>query len=168
MMFVTTVSLFASFALAVANPLPYSYTLVRKRSTIPLGWSHIAKHNPSSILPIRFGLSQPNIHNIGELLLDISHPESPNYGNHWTPSQVADKFRPSDDTIHTVVHWLINSGVDKDQIRVSHSRIWIELNVTVEEAERLLKTEYHIFEHESGVKHVGEPFSLPLLPFMYL
>jgi tripeptidyl-peptidase-1 len=32
----------------------------------------------------------------------------------------------------------------------------LEVNATVEEAERLLKSEYHVYEHESGKEHVCE------------
>jgi tripeptidyl-peptidase-1 len=148
-------SLFSD-VLTFAHPILQSYSLDQKRSAIPSGWSHIAKHNPSSTLSLRFGLSQPNINDIHEWLLDVSDPESPNYGNHWTPSQVADRFKPSRDTVRTVHNWLIKSGIDKDRIRVSHTRTWIELNATVEEAEHLLQTEYHVYEHHSGTKHVGK------------
>lgn len=157
-----TVALFATSVLGSADPLLYSYTLAQKRSDVPSGWSHVGKHNPSSVLPLRFGLTQSNIENIEELLLDIADPESPNYGNHWTPSRVAATFRPSEDTIRTVRNWLIRSGIDKDRIKVSHQRTWIELNATVEEAERLLQTEYNVYEHHTGMRHVAcQSYHLP-------
>jgi tripeptidyl-peptidase-1 len=140
----------------------HPYTLVQKRSSVPSGWSHAAKHNQSAILPLRFGLTQPNIHNIEEFLLDVSDPDSPNYGNHWTPAQVADKFRPTDDTISTVRNWLVDSGIRTERVRVTRTRTWIELNATVEEAERLLRTEYHVYQHHTGMKHIAcEEYYLP-------
>jgi tripeptidyl-peptidase-1 len=141
------------FALSV---LATPYTLVQKRSSVPSGWSHAAKHNQSAILPLRFGLTQPNIHNIEEFLLDVSDPDSPNYGNHWTSAQVADKFRPTDDTISTVRNWLVDSGIRMERVRLTRTRTWIELNATVEEAERLLRTEYHVYQHHTGMKHIGK------------
>ena len=33
---------------------------------------------------------------------------------------------------------------------------WIKLNATVEEAEKLLNAEYHVYKHVSGKEHVGK------------
>jgi tripeptidyl-peptidase-1 len=43
--------------------------------------------------------------------------------------------------------WLVDAGIHKARIRQSASLNWIEVNTTIFEAEKLLKTEYHIFDH---------------------
>jgi tripeptidyl-peptidase I len=113
------------------------------------------KYHPTAVLPLRFALSQPNIHAIEHFINDISHPDSPNYGKHWTPAQVAEKFAPSHDTIQTVKDWLLQS-FSSERIRVAKTKGWIEVDATVEEAEKLLNADYHVYKHASGKEHVGE------------
>jgi tripeptidyl-peptidase-1 len=107
-------------------------------------------------LPLRIALKQSNIESVGEFLYDVSHPESANYGKHWTAGEISRKFSPSDETISTVRDWLVESGLASERIRVSPTKGWINVNVTVEEAERLMNTEYHIYTHTSGQEHVGQ------------
>jgi tripeptidyl-peptidase-1 len=105
---------------------------------------------------LRFALTQSNIQDLEALLYDVSHPDSPNYGNHWSPAQIAAKFAPSTESIETVHAWLIESGVEPHRVELSPTKGWLEVTSTVEEAENLLAAEYHIYNHEeTGKKHVG-------------
>lgn len=136
------------------------HVLHEKRSTTPPGWSLIRKYGASEVLPLRFGLKQSNMDRLDEMLLDISHPESPNFGNHWSPEQVIETFAPSTETIDTVRNWLYEEGIDESRVRIAPTKVWIQVNATVEEAERLLQTQYNVYSHFGGAKHVGKP------PFM--
>jgi tripeptidyl-peptidase-1 len=152
--FISTTLLSLGF-LVVAEPQLSPYILHEKRTHIPAGWSHVRKHDPFAVLPLRFALSQSNIHNLEDFLNDISHPDSPNYGNHWTPSQIAKTFAPNDETVDAVWGWLSGSGFAANRLRVTPTKGWIEVNATVEEAERLLQAEYHVYAHGSGKEHIG-------------
>ncbi|KAJ7885104.1 subtilisin-like protein [Mycena olivaceomarginata] len=135
-----------------------------KRSALPAGWSRVRRHAPDAVLPLRFGLTQPNadMNTLQELLNDVAHPESPNYGDHWTPARVAEYFAPSKEAIHAVLSWISESGVARDRVRVSKTKGWVMLNATVAEAESLLNTEYHVYEHDSGTEHVAcDAYHLP-------
>jgi tripeptidyl-peptidase-1 len=114
-------------------------------------------------MPLRFGLKQSNMDRIDEMLFDISHPESPNFGNHWSPEQVIETFAPSTETIDTVRNWLSEEGIDASRIRIAPTKVWIQVNATVEEAERLLQTQYNVYSHSGGEKHVGKASSLVML-----
>ncbi|KAG5346761.1 hypothetical protein C0989_000262, partial [Termitomyces sp. Mn162] len=104
---------------------------------------------------MRFGLKQENLHRIEEMLLAVSHPQSPTYGQHWTPSAVVETFAPSDDTIAAVANWLTDAGITRERLRLSVSKGWIDLNATVGEIEDLLKTEYHVYTHmETGDEQI--------------
>jgi tripeptidyl-peptidase I len=140
----------------IAEPIISPTILHEKRDHIPSSWSRNRKHNPASVLPLRFGLHQPNIHAMEKYLTDVAHPDSPNYGNHWTAAQIAAKFAPSHETVQTVKNWLLESGFDSKRIRVTATKGWIEVNATVEEAERLLNAQYHVYRHSTGKEHVGE------------
>ncbi|KAH7904189.1 Pro-kumamolisin, activation domain-containing protein, partial [Hygrophoropsis aurantiaca] len=148
--------------LASADPILSPYSLHEKRTAIPAGWSYTRKHDSSAVLPLRFALTQSNIDDIEKHLMDVSHPQSPNYGNHWSAGDVLRMFAPSQDTIDAVRSWLSESGIDEGRVRISPNKGWIVVDATVEEAERLLQTEYHVYGHASGKEHVAcDAYHLP-------
>lgn len=112
--------------------------------------------DPDIAVPIIFALAQANIHNLDAYLLDISDPSSPNYGQHWTPSEVAEMFKPSQGTIDAVRNWLLEEGIPPHRIELVRGGDAIRLNATVEEVERILDVEYYTFhDHDSGDVRVG-------------
>lgn len=110
---------------AFSEPQISPYRLHEKRTHVPDGWSYSHKHHSSSVLALRFGLTQPNIGAIAEFIGDVSHPDSPNYGKHWTPAQVAAKFAPADESVQAVKGWLIQNGFEEGRIRVTTTKSWI-------------------------------------------
>ena len=66
-----------------------------------------------------------------------------------------------EETVDAVKQWLTESGIHKD--RVSYSPGWLNFDVSVAEAEKLLKTQYHVYRHgSSGQPHIAcEEYSLP-------
>ena len=131
------------------------YVLHEKRPYVPSGWSLLRRQDASHIILLRFGLKQSNMDKLEDFLSDVSHPDSPNYGKHWNPGQVAKTFSPSQEAFDTVQTWLVNSGIDVKRLRGSRMKAWIQVNTTIEEAERILQTEYNLYIHDSGKKHVG-------------
>ena len=146
-----------TLGLSVAATAPQLSPRVRheSRSAIPSGWTPVHRASGDMIIPLKVGLVQPNLASIEEYLMDVSHPESPNYGNHWSPAKVAQTFRPSAKSIETVRTWLHNSGVEPHRVKLSKSGNWLTADVTVAEAEELLGTEYYVYEHQSGHKHIA-------------
>ncbi|KAI9001568.1 subtilisin-like protein [Trametes punicea] len=126
------------------------------RSALPRGWAPVRRAESDFVMPLRIGLIQSNLHALEEYLLDVSHPESANYGNHWSPAKVAETFRPSAESVDAVRGWLVESGIDAERVRLNPSGGWLVANVTVAEAEELLGTEYFVYEHaESGHEQLG-------------
>ncbi|KAF7348487.1 Subtilisin-like protein [Mycena venus] len=118
-----------------------------KRTALPAGWSRVRRHAPDAVLPLRFGLTQPNVDmkSLEDLLNDVSHPDSPNYGDHWSPARVAEHFAPT-------------------KGNHPHRRV-LDLRQRCRprsQAESLLNTEYHVYEHDSGKEHVAcDAYHLP-------
>lgn len=134
------------------------------RRSLPTDWEQSHRAPVDTILPLRIGLAQPNLDRIEQLLLDVSHPDSPNYGNHWSAAKVANTFRPSPESVDIIREWLAMEGITPSRIRLSNSGGWMEANISVAEAEQLLKTEYHVYNHAaSGTKHIacGSGYHLP-------
>ncbi|RPD61015.1 subtilisin-like protein [Lentinus tigrinus ALCF2SS1-7] len=146
-----------TLGLSVAASVPQlsPRVLHESRSAIPRGWTPVRRASGDMVIPLKVGLVQPNLASIEEYLMDVSHPESSNYGNHWSPAKVAQTFRPTVESIETVRAWLLNSGIESHRIKLSKSGSWITANVTVAEAEELLATEYHVYEHENGHKQIA-------------
>ncbi|EPE08375.1 subtilisin-like protein [Ophiostoma piceae UAMH 11346] len=118
-------------------------------------WVKAAKLHHEAVLPVRIGLTQQNLHRADEFINDVSHPESPNYGRHWTQEQIADMFAPSQEAVDAVMQWISDELGPKDTT-LSKGRNWLSFNATVKELESLLKTEYHLYQHaEHGAHHIA-------------
>ncbi|TBU54464.1 subtilisin-like protein [Dichomitus squalens] len=157
---------FALATLAIAAPsITRRSNLVvhEKRAQEPRDWVLTRRLEPSAVLPMRFGLTQSNLHKVEEMLMSVSHPSSPTYGQHFTAKEIVDTFAPSTDTIERVVEWLTDSGIDRSRLKLSKSKGWIEVDATVEEAETLINAEYHVYTHpETGAQQIGcHSYSVP-------
>jgi tripeptidyl-peptidase-1 len=145
-------------SIALAASAKYTNHVIHERRTAaPMGWVKSHKADADDIIPLRIGMKQQNLHMLEDLLMDVAHPSSPKYGKHWTPEQVVDFFAPIESALYSIRTWLNTSGITEDKHRLSLNKAWIELNVSVALVELLLDTEYHIYEHPSGVKQIGTP-----------
>ncbi|KAK5159672.1 hypothetical protein LTR04_004895 [Oleoguttula sp. CCFEE 6159] len=154
-------ALVASF---IASPAPgISHVVHEKRNELPHGWTRRSEPSHRAVLPMRIALKQRNIDRGHEYLDEVSHPASAKYGQHWTAKEVAETFAPSDDTINAVKEWLTSAGIAGERIKLAKSLNWLQFDASVEEAESLLKTKYHIYDHvASGQPHVAcNQYSLP-------
>ena len=142
---------------ALAIPSPRSDHVVHEtRAAEPIHWAKTGRLDSNSVLPMRFGLAQENLHRLEEMLMSVSHPESPKYSQHFTPMEVVDIFAPSKESISAVTNWLVDSGFSRDRLRLSPNRGWIHVNASASEVENLLNTEYHVYSHLSGDTQIGE------------
>ena len=134
-------------------------------NSVPAGWTLERRADPEATIRLKFSLVQSNLHNLDTYLLDVSDPQSPNYGQHWTASQVAETFRPSTDAIDTVRSWLTDDqGVNLGAVQLSRDGGTLAIDVTVAQAEAILGTEYNVYKHNSaGAERVGchEEHKLP-------
>jgi len=134
-----------------------------KRDFLPPGWERHDKIPSHEVLPMRIALAQSNLDKADGFLMDVSHPDSPNFGKHWTAKQVAETFAPSQESFDSVTAWLKHSGIAPERIRKSQSMGWLTFDATVGEAENLLKTEFFLHKHSlTGKPHVGcSEYSVP-------
>ncbi|EME50290.1 hypothetical protein DOTSEDRAFT_68978 [Dothistroma septosporum NZE10] len=163
-MWVKTV--FAAGVLATycsASPVAAPHVVHEKRNFLPHGWVKRYEVDGSAELPMRIALTQSNLHQGYDWLMEVSHPESETFGKHWTAEDVANTFAPSKDDSDAVKAWLASAGIDGDRVGKSQSLGWLEFTATVNQAEDLLKTKYHVYEHdETGRPHVAcEEYSVP-------
>lgn len=148
---------FAAFIAATSAFPTYNHVVHEKRDHLPAKW---ASMDSRAVLPVRVGLKQRNLERAHEYLDEVSNPAS-KYGKHWSVEEITKTFAPSDESSKAVLRWLSEHGFVN--IRTSGALHTLEFEASVAEIERLLKTEYHVYEHsESGKGHVAcEEYSVP-------
>jgi hypothetical protein len=168
--FVTLAALFALSSQCLAS----SASVVVEKRSLSSGWTRSERTpSPSVLLPLRIALRQSNLDRLhGELILPtptspvltsrpvdelnaVSDPASASYGKHWSGKEVASFFAPAEDSIKAVQAWLEGAGFAAHRMKLVDGRQWIAMDVTVEEAEGLLETEYRSYDHVGGEKHIG-------------
>ncbi|KAJ6782676.1 hypothetical protein PWT90_02438 [Aphanocladium album] len=147
-------------ARAFASPL--SYQIHGQRSTVG---SHIKGRAVarSASISASIALKQNNVEKAEAILLDISDPDSPRYGQHLTSEEIVNLFAPEEKKIDHVKKWLVSSGVPGDSVQVSGSRGWIQFNTTAGQLGDMLQAEYHHYTaRDSSEIEVGtDAYSLP-------
>lgn len=78
----------------LASPLSQTNVVHEKRTALPHGWKRRDVLDRRAILPMRIALTQSNLDRGHEWLMDVSHPDSKNYGRHWKADDVAQAFAP--------------------------------------------------------------------------
>lgn len=76
--------------------------------------------------------------------------------------QVVETFSPPNATIEAVNSWLIDSGISSQRIKVANGRNWVHVNVTLPEAEHLLRTEYKMYGSRGKRALACDEYSLPI------
>jgi tripeptidyl-peptidase-1 len=152
---------FAAIASALSVPVPH--VLHEARDTSSERWIKRGRVPSYAKLPVRVGLAQNNLDNGHEYLLDVAHPDSPNYGKHWTAEEVIDTFKPTDEAIETVRNWLVDSGIGNKSITHTANKAWLAFDATAKQLESLLRTEYHEFEDTAtgGVLPACDRYHIP-------
>ncbi|KAL8278991.1 hypothetical protein RQP46_008660 [Phenoliferia psychrophenolica] len=152
----------AQNALAAPAPVAHSVTIER-RGELPSAWSRLdVAPSPHQQFELRIGLKQSNLHRLEEELLLVSDPTSEAYGQHWTPSRLAEFFRPHEDSISSVKAWLEKAGLDGSRMRASPGGNWLQGVVSVAEVESLLDTKYEHYKHTNDAYSLGcDSYSLP-------
>ena len=146
-----------------ARPAPSSHIVHEKRQSLHSRWEKRDRVDQNALLPMRIALTQSNLDDAHKHLMDVSDPASPNYGKHWTPEQVVEAFKPSEDTVSAVSDWLAGAGISLDRITHSDNKGWFAFHATAGEAEDLLMTEYHEYEDldTGGIMPACDKYHLP-------
>ncbi|KAI0598664.1 Pro-kumamolisin, activation domain-containing protein [Biscogniauxia sp. FL1348] len=166
---------------AVANPLyrhgvdqidptiskrsiPETHTRHEKRMVEQeRSWTKVERAKSEALLPMRIGLKQTNLQSGHDLLMDISNPESKNFGKHLSAEEVVDFFAPPLTSVAAIKEWLVNAGIPSSAISQSTNKQWIQFDAPVSQVEELLMADYHVWENrDTGVKNIAcEEYHVP-------
>lgn len=143
----------AATATAVPSPGTHGsrpHVVHEERAQAPRSWIKRNAVPGEAMLPMRIGLKQRNLERGHDLLMDVANHASPNYGRHYTAAEVIDLFAPEEATVAAVRAWLEGAGIAPGRISLSANKAWLQFDAKASEAEALLRTEYHFYEHHSS------------------
>lgn len=137
------------YSSALPNTPRTTHVLHEKRASSSR-WKRTNRVHPEAIIPLRIGLTQTNLENGHDLLMDISHPSSPSYGKYLSAEEVHELFKPAADVVHAIRDWLIQENVNASDIEHSQNKGWLAVDLPTREVERLFLAEYHVLENTRG------------------
>ncbi|KAJ5143670.1 Peptidase S8/S53 subtilisin/kexin/sedolisin [Penicillium bovifimosum] len=149
-------------ALSGAVPAPVKHVLHEKRDQ-HVDWVKGERVKRDSVLPVRIGLTQNNLEKGEELLMTVSDPTSPKYGQYWSAEEVHDMFAPPKESVDSVRQWLESSGIDKSRVVHSDNKGWLAFDAYAHEVEKLFMTEFYEHEHShtASLKIGCEEYHVP-------
>ncbi|OTB11951.1 hypothetical protein K445DRAFT_321668 [Daldinia sp. EC12] len=147
-----------SLASPVGSRTPYR---VKDTHHVPRDWKRVRRAPAGHVIDLQIGVKQSNFPELERHLYEVSDPDHPRYGQHLSADDVKELVKPTDETLDLVHEWLADNGVTPSGY--SSAKDWITVSLPVETVERLLDTEYHIYEHKDGGVVARAPkWSLPL------
>ncbi|KAG0646389.1 Sedolisin-B [Hyphodiscus hymeniophilus] len=146
---------------AVATPIKARTAYeIKEIHEVPRKWSSQGRAPSDHMLHMQIGLKQGKFDELERHLYEVSDPDHPRYGQYLAVEDIHDLVAPSEESLDLVHEWLLTNGVDK--FNYSPAKDWINIYIDVESAERLLDTEYSVYEHEDGSQLVRtSEWSLP-------
>ncbi|KZT67453.1 subtilisin-like protein [Daedalea quercina L-15889] len=121
---------------------------VKEAVTPPRGWSKVKPAPADHLIELRIGLPQPKFAELEQHLYEISDPFHERYGAHLSKEEVEDLIAPHEESVSAVDEWLADYGFASHELSRSPAGDWVKVRVPVSLAEDMLKTEYHVWQHE--------------------
>lgn len=135
----------AAMAGPAAQPLgPLS--LFQQLPQVPAGWESKGAATQEHTVKAQIGLKQNNIKALQAKLMDISNPDSKNYGKWMSKEEIDALVAPSADNVKAVKSWLAGAGITEVSQPTSD---YIEFVVPVSKLETLLNTKYEAYHHKA-------------------
>ncbi|KAK0120242.1 hypothetical protein ONS95_011648 [Cadophora gregata] len=145
----------------LGNPIQVrtSYA-VKEKHWVPKRWTKMGRAPSEKIINLQIGVKQSNFGELERHLNEVSDPDHLRYGKHLSHEEVNDLIKPSDESLDLLHEWLEANGIK--YASYSPAMDWVNIQVNVLTAERLLDTEYHVYQHDDGTEIYRAPtWSLP-------
>lgn len=139
--------------LVASRAVPATHVIHEKRDFVGTGtWHKRDRVAPHIKVPVRVGLKQSKdaLAKAQGWLMDVSHPASKKYGQHWTQEEIIEAFAPSEDSVTAVRDWISSVLGEKKRITHTDNKAWLAFDASVAELESLLHTEYREHHHETS------------------
>ncbi|TFK25946.1 tripeptidyl peptidase A [Coprinopsis marcescibilis] len=159
--------LFLRNSLTILLPLPAwvlaSDFRVKESTEPPRGWTRLAEAPSAHTISLRIALPQADFAELERRIYQVSDPGHELYGQHLSKEQVEALVSPRPTSLEAVNAWLKDHGFEEKDFDRSAAKDWVNINVPVALAEKMLGTKYHTWRHdESGDRLVRTTsYSLP-------
>mmetsp|Transcript_18166 Transcript_18166/g.29846 ORF Transcript_18166/g.29846 Transcript_18166/m.29846 type:complete len:597 (+) Transcript_18166:186-1976(+) len=117
---------------------------------IPKDWMEKAPTDPEKRITLYFATKQQNLDKLEEAFWAVSDPDSPMYGQYMTLDQVTALV--SEPTSTAAVYEWLRSNVPDAEFHIVANQDFVRVGLRVGQAEQLLQTSFHEYEHTSGIK----------------
>jgi tripeptidyl-peptidase-1 len=142
-------SLLVLAAVTLAAPKPSM--VIKESVSAPPQWIKRGPAPDTHLINLQIGLKQQGMQHLESKLLDISDPDSTNYGKWLLQDEVMPYTQPSYESIQAVKRWLADHGIQENIEKRSISGDWMSAKVTVSQARTLLgDAEFSVWQHRSS------------------
>jgi len=109
-----------------------------------------------------FFLNQQNADSCDDLLMDISHPDSENFGKMYSFEDIGSIFR-NDEAIKRTKWWIASHGVHPSDLNITPNGELISVTVSHEKAEKILNTKFDVYISSSAIAEIirARSYTLP-------
>lgn len=125
--------------------------LVKDFHRPPSAWKQVGPAPGEAVLSLKIGLAQRDFAELERQLYEVSDPRNARYGQYLSSAAVHDLVRPHSHVCEAIESWLENAGFG-DRWRYNSAKTWIDLPVSVDEAEKLLRAKYYTWRHTDGTE----------------
>ncbi|KAH9896504.1 family S53 protease [Cubamyces lactineus] len=145
--------LLAGFAAAVcANPTARSMRVHETKAEVPPAFQLIGPAAPDTVLNLRIALVRGDLAGLEKVLMDVSTPSSPLYGQHLTKEEANAFMAPKPESASAVNAWLKENNITVT--KTSSAGDWLSFSVPVSKANDLLEAEFSVFNHTDSGKTI--------------
>jgi len=123
---------------------------VKETIAPPRGWTRVKPAPADHFIDLRIGLPQHNFPLLEQHLYEISDPFHERYGAHLSKEEVEALVAPHEESVDAVNEWLATYGFASHELSRSPAGDWVKVRVPVSLAEEMLRTEYHVWQHEES------------------
>ncbi|CZR50339.1 related to Tripeptidyl-peptidase sed3 [Phialocephala subalpina] len=126
------------------------YQVFESLSVAPTPWvlQGDGKVDADQSFKLRVHLKNRNIAKFQQQVLDVSTPDHPSYGRHLSQLEINNFIAPPKESYDLTLEWLESMGLAG---KSTVENDWVILDGTIGDAEKLLQTEYQLFENtETG------------------
>ncbi|KAF9286900.1 hypothetical protein BGZ68_002442 [Mortierella alpina] len=129
----------------LSGPLPLlgqfqSYVDFEVLANPPKQWKYQKPAPSDAKISLRIGLKLQNVVKFQQMVIDLSTPGHPTFGQHMTQGEINAIIGPSQECAQLVLEWLKASG-----IHAVHDGQWVKADVTVAQAQVLLQTQFGVY-----------------------
>ncbi|KAI0328755.1 family S53 protease [Cubamyces sp. BRFM 1775] len=143
--------LLACFAATVCGkPMARSMQVHETKAAVPDAFQLVGLASPDTVLNLRIALVRGDRDGLEKVLMDVSTPGSPLYGQHLTKEEADAFMAPKPESVDAVNTWLKENGITAS--KMSSAGDWLSISIPVSKANDLLDAEFSVYNHTDSGK----------------